>query len=277
MQTPTTDSSMQAQGETHPSLHCHYLYHNRFEAGPDYVITAHNHLFWHTEFVRSGMLEVTVAGKPFTVTEGEAILLPPEQDHAFVYRNEKTNVFSIKYEAHNPGIDIRPYVMPAADTTRQLLAALDGLLVHQAWPSPDKMAAIEHLLAAHIHLAAHRAAAADAPEARTLPELIKERIEASEGKALTVGAIARELGYSETHIRSQFKRAEGSSLKEYIDRHRSNVAVQYLSYSDMPIKEIVALMEFPDPQCFSRFCKRMTGRSPKTIRRWLKQGTNLKE
>lgn len=263
--------------ESSAPLHCHYLYHNRFEAGPGYVILPHHHLFWHVEIVGRGHLETTVGEQRIDVRPGEALLLPPEVPHGFVYRDTGTYVFSVKFEVHNASLGIEGLLMGAGAPTRTLADALDSLLRHQVWPSPEKLAAVDHLLAALVHLAAHEEERDNANEPRPLAQVVKELVERADGKAITVGGISAQLGYSETHVRSQFRREEGMGLKEYIDRHRANVAVQYLSYSDMPIKEIVTIMEFPDPQCFSRFCKRMTGRSPKTIRRWLKHGTNIRK
>ncbi|MBD3243768.1 MAG: helix-turn-helix domain-containing protein [Chitinivibrionales bacterium] len=263
--------------ESSAPLHCHYLYHNRFEAGPQYVITPHDHLFWHVEIVGAGHLVTTVADQSYDVRPGEAILLPPEWPHGFVYRDEGTYVFSVKFEVHNASLPGAAILVGAGAPTRALADALDSLLRHQVWPSPEKLAAVDHLLAALVHLAAHMEEQDNADEPKPLAQMVKELVERTDGKAVTVGGIARQLGYSETHVRSQFHKDEGMGLKEYIDRHRANVAVQYLSYSDMPIKEIVTIMEFPDPQCFSRFCKRMTGRSPKMIRRWLKHGTNVRK
>jgi AraC-like DNA-binding protein/quercetin dioxygenase-like cupin family protein len=257
------------------AAHCHYLYHNRFTAGPDYTITAHEHLYWHVEFVKHGLLRTTVGRSPYESREGDSILLPPQVPHAFVYRDEGTTVFSVKFELH--GLPLKPvaWTVPAQPGITAIFAALDSVLEFQRWPSRERLAAVDHLLAAYVHLVTHRS---EADEGRriSLGDMVKELVERAEGKTITVGAIAKELGFSETHVRTQFRGAEGIALKEFIDRHRSNMAVKYLSFSDMPIKEIVQLMEFPDPQCFSRFCKRMTGRSPKHIRRQLVAGTNLK-
>ncbi len=266
-----------AVNESGAPLHCHYLYHNRFEAGPGYVILPHEHLFWHVEIVGGGHLETTVGEQRYEVRPGEAILLPPEVPHGFLYRDAKTYVFSVKFEVHNASLSGEALPVGAGATTRALADALDSLLRHQVWPTPEKLAAVDHLLAALVHMAAHEEERDNADQPKPLAQAIKELVERADGKPVTVSGIAGHLGYSETHVRSQFRKEEGVGLKEYIDRHRANVAVQYLSYSDMPIKEIVTILEFPDPQCFSRFCKRMTGRSPKTIRKWLKHGTNVKK
>ncbi len=256
--------------------HCHYLYHNRFTAGPDYAITAHQHLYWHVEYVKEGLLQTTVARTPFETRPGGSILLPPEVPHAFVYREPATTVFSVKFELHGMALASAAYPVAESPEVSALFAALDSLLEYQRWPSQERLAAVDHLLAACVHLAAHRPEADQGDRRISVSEMVKELVERAEGRAITVGAIAGELGFSETHVRTQFRNAEGVALKEYIDRHRSNMAIKYLSFSDMPIKEIVQLMEFPDPQCFSRFCRRMTGRSPKHIRRQLVGGTNLR-
>jgi AraC-like DNA-binding protein len=262
--------------EGRPGLHCHYLYHNRFTAGSDYAIASHEHLYWHVEFVKNGLLQTTVGGAAFETAAGGSILLPPRVPHSFVYRDEATTVFSVKFELHDMARTAAPVARGPLPETKAISAALDSLLEHQRWPSQDKLAAVDHLLAAFVHLAMQRPGSDDSLRRITLADMVKEVVERAEGRGVTVRSISKELGFSETHVRSQFRALEGVSLKEYIDRHRANVAVKYLAYSDIPIKEIVQRMGFPDPQCFSRFCTRLTGRSPKHIRRQLVDGTNLR-
>jgi AraC-like DNA-binding protein len=168
------------------------------------------------------------------------------------------------------------YTLGAHKGTEAIYDALDAMLVYQTRPRSDKLAAVDHLLASLVHLFVQTEERDEPQRKPTLVDRVKAAVEKREGRAVTVAAIAREFGFSETYVRAQFRSAEGLSLKEYIDRERANVAVQYLSYSDMSIKEIAALMELPDPQCFSRFCRRLTERSPREIRRSLEGGTNVK-
>lgn len=262
--------------ETPAPAHCHYLYHNRFAAGPDYEITVHEHLFWHAEFLKAGLLETTVAGERFDTGPGAAILLPPGVPHAFVYREKGTTVFSVKFELHNMELTRQVVCEPPGPVVKAIFAALDSLLQYQRWPSPPKLAAVDHLLAAFVHLAGRRAETDRAQGRLSLADTVKQAVERAEGRPVTAKGLAEQMGFSQAYLREQFLRGEGVSLKTYIDRHRANIAAQYLSYSDVPIKQIVETMEFPDPQCFSRFCRRMTGRSPREIRRAVAGGTNIR-
>lgn len=256
-------------------LHCRYLYRNRFTAGPNYVITAHSHLFWHAEFVKTGELETTVGGTVFVQHAGDTILLPPGISHGFVYRAPGTTVFSVKFEVVQSQPAAKPIELKGHEAVGHIFAALDSLLLYQSRPSCVRRHAVDCLLAGLLHLfmKPFKTQIAAAPTAVVTG--VKKVVERSEGRSLTVAEIAREMGFSESHVRTEFRTKENISLKKYIDRQRSAVAAHYLAYSDMPIKEIVGIMEFPDPQCFSRFCRRLLGHSPRQIRGSIAKGSNI--
>lgn len=263
-----------SQRKSYSGLHCHYLYFNRFSAGPEYRITSHSHLFWHVEFVRSGNLVTTVGRKDYSQVPGDAILLPPEVPHAFTYQEKGTTVLSVKFEVRGASLSGAGYPLADCPELSAIREAFDTFLVTTRKPTPARQGIIDHLCAALVHLCVHDVAEESEREP-TLVETIRDVVDSREGRPISVGNVASQLGFSESYVRSEFRKQEGISLKEYIDHRRANVAVQYLAYSDMPIKEIVSVMGFPDPQCFSRFCRRVTGISPKVIRTHIQRGSNL--
>lgn len=223
METPkhkAVPESIAGGRDTQLSPHCRYLYHNRFTAGPDYVITSHEHLFWHVEFVRRGVLETVVGAKAYTILPGSALMLPPQVSHSFVYREPDTTVFSVKYELHNLPLPPQAIAVEQSTVLDAFVAALDELLATTRSPDDTRIAAVEHVLAAFVHVSVQSPQTAGEPSRLTLVDRIRAAIENAEGRNLTVAGLARDLGFSQTYLRTQFRRQEGVSLKEFIDRHR---------------------------------------------------------
>lgn len=262
--------------QTGATPHCRYLYHNRFAAGPAFAIAAHEHLFWHVEFVRTGLLETTIAGTTHTCRPGEAILLPPGVPHAFVYRERATTVFSVKFEAHRFALEPRPYALVSSCLVDSLTSALDTLLIGTSPIDGPLLGAVDSILSACMYAVVRAYSPRTDERPAGLAARIRAAVEQAGGTPVTVETLSRELGFSPTYIRMQFRREEGVALKQFIDRQRANTVVKYLSYCDMPIKEIISQLEFADPQCFSRFTRRMTGKCPKQIRASVRLGTNVR-
>jgi len=257
------------------SISCRYLYRNRFTAGPDFTINSHSHLFWHVEYVKKGTLIATVDDSVFTLGPGDSVLLPPEKPHSFLYKDFGTTVFSIKFEADSPWLEQLPVCKTNNIEMSALFEALDAMLIVQKEPPVSIAAAVNHIISALIHLFLNTESVEQVPPEKKLSASIKNVIKKRDGKPVTIRDIALKLGYSISYIRTEFRKQENMALKEYIDRQRAIIAAQYLAYSDMPIKEIVSIMEFPDPQCFTRFCKRLTGRNPLMIRKQIRIGDNI--
>jgi AraC-like DNA-binding protein len=256
-------------------FHCHYLYSSRFKAGPNSRIKSVPHLFWHAEFVKNGTLVSDVASERSVQDTGAAICIPPETPHSFIYREKDTVVFSVKFEIHNMQLQRRPYTLESSEVSRAIFTALDTLLLSPRHPPYSRQVVVNHLIASLVSLFVYENIERKSEKDKTLADQIKELIDSYEGRPVTVKNLAEQIGYSENYIRSQFKKEEGIQLKKYIDQQRALVAERYLAYSDIPIKEIVAIMDFPDPQCFSRFCQRCIGRSPKTLRNAIRATSNI--
>lgn len=68
--------------------------------------------------------------------------------------------------------------------------------------------------------------------------------------------IAKSCNISTKHFRNQFKRLYGSTPAQYLISLRLNTAVNLLSTTDLPIKEIVSVSGFSDVYYFSKLFKK---------------------
>lgn len=84
---------------------------------------------------------------------------------------------------------------------------------------------------------------------------------------IAVGAMARKMGISHTHLNTLFKRQFACTVHEFIHRRRVERARHLLSRSSLTIKSIAAETGFPDLQQFNKAIRRATGVSPQAFRR----------
>jgi len=92
-------------------------------------------------------------------------------------------------------------------------------------------------------------------------------IENNIGRKLTVKEVAQKLCIDDRYLYNLFRKHEGISVKEYIDRCRMEYAQTLLGKGNMSISEIAHHMEFEDGCTFSKFFRLHTGISPSEYRR----------
>jgi AraC family transcriptional activator of pobA len=123
---------------------------------------------------------------------------------------------------------------------------------------------VEYLLADIVH--AHYTGKKDKKEESVIVGKLKKLLNAENCK-LEVSEAAKRLGFSRGHLNLSFKKETGISVKQFIDKERFIKARKHLLYSDMNLSEIAEELEFSDPFAFSKFFKRMSGKSPRDFLR----------
>ena len=83
----------------------------------------------------------------------------------------------------------------------------------------------------------------------------------------SVAFYADRLCLSPKYLSKLIKSASGRSASDWIDSYVILEAKNMLRYSDAPVKEIAARLDFPDPASFHKFFKARTGMTPTQYRR----------
>lgn len=94
-----------------------------------------------------------------------------------------------------------------------------------------------------------------------------EYIENHLQEPLTVRVLSCELGISESHISTSFKKEIGISVSEYIRRMRIDTAKSLLEYTEFSCLEIAEYLCFSSDCHFSQVFSRYTGMSPREYRK----------
>ncbi len=86
-------------------------------------------------------------------------------------------------------------------------------------------------------------------------------------KSLRADDIAKAFNCSPSYLFNLFKKRTGYSPIHFFNLKKIQKACEYLSYTDLTVKEISYRMGFQDPLYFSRLFKKYMGVSPKTYKR----------
>ena len=83
----------------------------------------------------------------------------------------------------------------------------------------------------------------------------------------SLGFYADKLYMSPKYLSKMVKTVSGRSAHEWIDALVVGEAQNMLRYSDLPVKEIVTRLNFPNQTTFYRFFKIQTGQTPTEYRK----------
>ena len=86
-------------------------------------------------------------------------------------------------------------------------------------------------------------------------------------ESLTVESIAERAGFHPSYFSRYFKRYMGITPVRYINEHKMDLAKHFVSTTDKPIKEIAALLGYPDQFMFSKKFRERFGVSPTEFRK----------
>lgn len=89
-------------------------------------------------------------------------------------------------------------------------------------------------------------------------------------QSISVKELAHHVNYSVSYFHSTFKEKTGFSPIHYFNQLKIQKACQYLSFTDLSIKEISYKLGFNDPFYFSRLFKKLMSLSPSKYRQFYK-------
>ncbi|MBL8995464.1 MAG: helix-turn-helix transcriptional regulator [Spirochaetia bacterium] len=98
-------------------------------------------------------------------------------------------------------------------------------------------------------------------------EPLLSKIEADLSAELSVEALAASQGKKPAAFSAAFKRDFGTSVKRFLNERMTLRARDQLARTDQKVREVAAGLGFQDEFYFSRFFKKMTGRSPQEYRK----------
>lgn len=232
------------------------------EAALGMHLPAHQHAFWELVYYRTGYIECPLGDELYAGQPGVLLTTPPRTMHSeFAW-----TPYSTFWIAIDAPLDM-PWPRMCMDDTDRTMGHVCTALVREARaraPGSDRMTA---LLVDQLDLLLRRAQeqhGLSAPErlVREAEQIIDERSASS----LQIKDVAHEVGVSPSYLRSQFVRLRGQNPMEYLQTVRVQRALSLLHTSTLTLEAIASMCGYDSASHLSRMVKRVTGRSPGSVR-----------
>jgi transcriptional regulator GlxA family with amidase domain len=98
-------------------------------------------------------------------------------------------------------------------------------------------------------------------------ERVRRHIEGQLGNSITLHDLASIAGLSDCHFARAFKQSTGMPPHRYLTNRRVERAIELIRETDRPLAQIALEVGFCDQSHFSRLIARVTGTTPRELRR----------
>jgi AraC family transcriptional regulator len=223
---------------------------------------------------------VSVDGQSFRLDVGDALLLMPYQFHHFIDLDSD----HLRWLFITFGLDQGESLLAELGYLRLQPARVHAQWgeVVRLWSSDDAtdkaelLPALDRMLTRLQSLATISALGVD--EARLNPgnewiAKIEALILRSVREGWTFKEVARRAGYSERHLRDRFERQMGLSMGHFRRNYQFHTALSLMRDSSSSLSAVAELSGFNSQSVFTRFIRRMSGRTPRELCQQIRAGT----
>ena len=235
-----------------------------------------------------GRMQVDVNGKTYTAKAGEVMIGLPNNVYSnyMISPDFESKILGLSYAAaeriNRDVLDLIGYVATnpviSLDDERQaLITKYYSIIVHKI-KSPHGyfhkeimhslfQCAIYELFAIIAPYVQYSHDGGETKQANLLFRKFADLLSANEGKVRSVKRYADELCITPKYLSFVSKTVTGKTALEWIHQSTVKNIERYLSHSNMSIKEIADILEFPNLSFFGKFTKSHLGVSPTEYRR----------
>ena len=231
-----------------------YYRHNNY--GPQKNIDNHEIKFHELTFLIDGRLTYYIDGERYDMTNGDIVYLPPGSMRARDICDGHNDYFSINFHA-TKRLDLKNYIPQGiTEEIEMLLKYLDS---EQRNPTIINLKKMNYLLEAMImQISDNIAANSKIP----LPTQIANYLICHYSEHISLEDISNETFFSVAYCESEFRKAYGKSIINYLIDLRITEAKKLLVETSLPCSVIATMVGFDDANYFSRIFKKRMGSSP---------------
>ena len=241
-----------------------YLFH-QFRSIPendDSSRSFHIHEFWQVDFIYegSGILHTVKknAAAQYNFKAGSTVLIPPGIEHCFDYLNNRSSWMSVKFSANSKNNDVMVL------TDERLLEHAAAILTEALSPRTMSRSASMNIVNAALSVVFNRFNLELKEQKSHTSEFVrqvKEFVYSRQGCDVRVSDVGDFMKCTGKHAALRFNNETGIPLKKFLDETRADFAARLLLTSSKSLNELARHLEFRDVYAFSRFFKRVTGKT----------------
>jgi AraC-like DNA-binding protein len=226
----------------------------------------HSHAFWQIEVVTQGQVQIKGAHEMFHLLPGDAVLLPPRVQHQFIYEDEQAKFMSFSFSVEGQIQANTLHHLKQCAFLSHITRTIQSLVPDSRFPDERIRLTVAALLGSVLSYVYTAPARNEFSHLGPLVQRTCEFVRARNGGQVSVQDVADHLGYTANYTSTQFHRLTRESLKNFLDRQRTEKARDLLRYTNLPVKQIAKQLEFSDVFAFSRHFRRVAGISPRQFR-----------
>lgn len=223
---------------------------------------------------------VSVDGQSFQLNVGDAVLVAPYQFHHFIdLESDRLRWLFITFELEQGQsilADLNYHRLQPGPQAHTLWGEVVSLWLSDfAAIRAEVMPVLDRLLTRLQSRTTVRAPAMNESSTDSKNEWIVQ-IEAliiqSVLKGWTFEEVAKRAGFSERHLRERFEQQMGVSLRDYRSNYQYHTAISLMRDSTRSLSDVAELSGFNSQSVFTRFIRRMAGRTPRELSRQIREG-----
>ena len=88
----------------------------------------------------------------------------------------------------------------------------------------------------------------------------------------TLAQVAKKAGFSERHLRERFERKMGISMSQFRQNYQFHISLSLMRDATCSLSAVADLSGFNSQSVFTRFIRRISGRTPRVLRQEIRQG-----
>lgn len=222
---------------------------------------------------------VSVDGQNYQLDVGDALLVTPYQFHHYIeIESDPLRWLFITFELEQgqPALADLSYRRLQPDLqTHQLWGEVANLWSSEQGASRVELIPTLDRLLARLHVTTLRLPQQELEGATTghgwiaqVESLIKRSVR----EGWTFEEVAQRAGFSERHLRERFERQMGLSLRAYRSQYQFQTAISLMRDAKCSLADVAELSGFNSQPVFTRFIRRMAGRTPRELCRQVREG-----
>ncbi len=231
-----------------------YYRHNKY--GPQKNIDSHQIKFHELTFLLDGKMSYHIDGEKYDMVSGDIVYLPPGSIRQRNIGNGHNDYISINFYA-NKRIALQSHISNGiTEEIKLLLAYLD---TEQRNPTNINLKKMNYLLEAMIMQIFDNIMASSKT---SLSTQISNYLICHYSERISLEDISKETFFSVAYCESEFRKAFGKSIINYLIDIRIAEAKKLLNDTSLPCSTISSMVGFDDASYFSRVFKKRIGCSP---------------